>query len=143
MYDRVYEVLSAGRLSGKISKEKFKEIFKDELYEGVAAYAKGHVGSIRKGLNDAEKYSAHGSITYTTDVVDVILCAAANAIKANVGIFQNIGGKAVVIFNYCTKPPTDRNIYLKFDYYPGNPSKNHYSSIVVDNKQNGSTHGQM
>ena len=74
-----------------ISKEKFRENIKDELYEGIAHYANSHVGGIRNFFNDAEQYFAHGSIKYTSDVVDVILCAAANAIKANVGIFQNIG----------------------------------------------------
>ena len=103
-----------------------------ELYEGIAHYANGHVGGIRKFLNDAEQYFAHGSIKYTSDIVDVILCAAANAVKANVGIFQSIGGKALVIFNHCTKTVRDKNIYLIFDYYLGNPSKNHYSLIVVD-----------
>ena len=94
-----------------ISKEKFRENIKDELYEDVAHYANGHVGDIRKLLNDAEQYFAHGSIKYTSDVVDVTLCTAANAIKANVGIFQNIGGKALVIFNHCTKTVTETSTW--------------------------------
>ena len=117
----------------KISKEQLRENIKDELYESVAGYAQGHVGGIRKFLKDAEVYFDNGSETYTSDVVDVILGATANTIKSNVGIFQNIGGKAVVIFQHCNKTSTERTIYLKFDYYPDNPSRNHYSAIVLDN----------
>ena len=84
-------------------------------------------------MKDAEEYSDYGSETYTSDVVDVILGATANTIESNVGIFQNIGGKAVVKFQHCNKTPTERTIYLKFDYYPDNLSRNHYSAIVLDN----------
>lgn len=117
---------------GEIGKEKFRENIKDELYEGIAGYAQGHVGGIRKFLKDVEAYFANAIENYTTDVVDIILGAAANTIKSHVGIFQNIGGKAVVIFQHCNKTPTERTIYLKFDYYPENPGRNHYSSIVLD-----------
>ena len=34
---------------------------------------------------------------YTTDIVGGIVCAAANALQTNFAIFQNIGGKAVII----------------------------------------------
>ena len=119
----------------KIAKEKFRENIKDELYEGIAGYAQGHVGGIRKFFKDVEAHFANAIENYTTDVVDIILGSVANTIKSHVGIFQNIGGKAVVIFQHCNETPKGRTIYLKFDYYPENPGRNHYSSIVLDKTQ--------
>ena len=47
-------------------------------------------------------------------------------------VLQNIGGKAVIIYTNCSKLATNRTIYLKFDYYPGNSQNNHYSAIIED-----------
>ena len=69
---------------------------------------------------------------YGSDIVDVIVCAAANAFETNFVIFQNIRGKAVIIYTNCSKLATNRTIYLNFDYYPGNSQNNHYSAIIED-----------
>ena len=69
---------------------------------------------------------------YGSDIMDVIVCAAANALETNFAIFQNTGGKAVIIYTNCSKLATKRTIYLKFDYYLGNSQNNHYSAIIED-----------
>ena len=69
---------------------------------------------------------------YATDIMDVIVCVAANALETNFAIFQNIGGKAIIIYTNCFKIATNRTIYLKFDYHPGKSGNNHYSVIVED-----------
>ena len=69
---------------------------------------------------------------YGKDIMDVIVCAAANAFEMNFAIYQNIGGKAVIIFTNCSKIETNRTVYLKFDYCPGYNAANHYSAIVED-----------
>ena len=53
---------------------------------------------------------------YGHDIMDVIVCTAANALETNFAIYQNIGGKAVIIFTNCSKiAKKTRTIYLKFD----------------------------
>ena len=64
--------------------------------------------------------------------MDVIVCAAANAFEMNFAIYQNIGGKGVIIFTNCSKIETNRTVYLKFDYCPRYNAANHYSAIVED-----------
>ena len=44
--------------------------------------------------------------------VDVIVCAAANALQTDFAIYQNIGGKAVSIYTNCSKIATNKTIYV-------------------------------
>ena len=69
---------------------------------------------------------------YGHDIMDVIVCAAANALETNFATYQNIGGKAVIIFTNCSKIATNRTIYQKFDYNPEYNDSNQYSAIVED-----------
>ena len=69
---------------------------------------------------------------YGSNIMDVIVCTAANAFETNFAIFQNTGGKAVIIYTNCSKNAKNRTIYLKFDYYPNNNECKHYSAIVED-----------
>ena len=67
---------------------------------------------------------------YGSDIMDVIVCAAANAFETNFSIFKNIGGQTVIIYTNSSKLSSNRTIYLKFDYYLGNSQNNHYSAII-------------
>ena len=104
----------------------------EELYDNMEQYSQFHEGTNRKILQDAEQFFKEPLLMYATDIVDVIVCAAANALETNFAIFQNIGGKAVIIYTNCSKIATNRTIYLKFDYYPGKSGNNHYTAIVDD-----------
>ena len=102
----------------------------EELYYNVGQNSQLHEGTNRKILQDAQQFFKEPLLMYATDIVDGIVCAAANALQTNFAIFQNIGGKAVIIYTNCSKIPTNRTIYLKLDYHPGKNGNNHYTAIV-------------
>ena len=70
----------------------------EEMYDNVGQYSQFHEGTNRKILQDAEQFFQIPLLMYATDIVDVILCAAANALETNFVIFQNLGGIAVIIY---------------------------------------------
>ena len=104
----------------------------EELYDNVGQYSEFHEGTNRKILQDADQLFKDPLLIYATDIVDVIVCAAANALQTNFAIFQNIGGKAVIIYTNCSKIATNRTIYLKFNYHPGKSGNNHCTAMVED-----------
>ena len=70
-------------------------------------------GTNRKILQDAEQFFKEPLLMYATDIVDVIVCAAVNALQTNFAIFQNIGGKAVIIYTNCSKIAKKQNHILE------------------------------
>ena len=82
-------------------------------------------------IKKAELYAQDASKVYTEEIVDINVCATANAIGYNLAIFQNIGGQTIIIFTQCIDKNTSNTLYLKYDYCPGFDSTNHYSAIVI------------
>ena len=85
----------------------------------------------REMLRQAEQYGEKASYVYCSQIVSVIICAAANCLGINLAAFQNIGGKAVIINTLCTKKPSDVMVFLKYNHNVHNPVGNHYSAIVL------------
>ena len=104
----------------------------NEIYNNLGQYTKFHEGTNRQIIQDAEKFFKTPKLMYGKDIMDVIVCAVANAFETNFAIYQNIGGKAVIIFTNCSKIATNRTVYLKFDYHPEHPDSNHYSATIED-----------
>ena len=104
----------------------------NEIYNNLGQYTRFHEGTNREIIQDAEKFFKTPKLMYGKDVMDVIVCAVANTLETNFAIYQNIGGKAVIIFTNCSKIATNRTIYLKFDYHPEDNESNHYSAIIED-----------
>ena len=115
-----------------IPEEEFDSCILNEIYNNLGQYTQFHEGTNRQIIQDAEEFFKHPKLMYGKDIMDVIVCAAANAFEMNFAIYQNIGGKAVIIFTNCSKIETNRTVYLKFDYCPGYNAANHYSAIVED-----------
>ena len=82
-------------------------------------------------LKEAEQYNEKASTVYCGQIVDVIICAAANCLGINLATFQNIGGKAVIINTMCAKKPYEITVFLKYDHDINNPASNYYSTIVL------------
>ena len=82
-------------------------------------------------LRQAEWYGGKASDVYCGQIVDVIICAAANCLGINLAAFQNIGRKAVIINTLCAKKPSDVTVFLKYNHDVHNPVGNHYSAIVL------------
>ena len=59
----------------------------EEMYDNVGQYSQFHEGTNREILQDAEQYFKEPLLMYATDIVDVIVCAAANALETNFAIF--------------------------------------------------------
>ena len=116
----------------EVPEEQVETLILDEIYDNLGQYTEFHEGSNRQIIQDAEQFFKTPQLMYGSDIMDVIVCAAANAFETNFAIFQNIGGKAVIIYTNCSKLATNRTIYLKFDYYLGNSQNNHYSAIIED-----------
>ena len=70
----------------------------EELYDNVGQYSQFHEGTNMKILQNAQQFLKEPLLMYATDIVDIIVCAAANALQTNFAIFQNIRGKAVIIY---------------------------------------------
>ena len=65
-------------------------------------------------LNDAQQYLSMKRNTYTLEVVDVIVCAAANALNLNIKIFQEHKGFLKIIALEPTRTPSPATIYMMF-----------------------------
>ena len=100
----------------------------DEMYNHTDRYVQAYPGGKRAFLQSAEEFFRKGN--YTHDIVDYIVPAAANAFKCNLAAFRNISGLALIIFTNCVAVVTNRTVYLKYDYFPFQPDRNHYSAIV-------------
>ena len=104
----------------------------NEIYNNLGQYTQFHEGTNRQIIQDAEKFFQKPKLMYGCGIMDVIVCTGANALETNFVMYQNIGGKAVIIFTNCSKITTNRTIYLKFDYHPEHNESNHYSAIIED-----------
>ena len=75
----------------------------EELYDHSDQYVNYFYSMKREMLKEAEQYSENASAVYCGQIVDVIICAAANCLGINLAVFQKIGGKAVIINTICAK----------------------------------------
>ena len=116
----------------EIPKDEVDTSISNKIYNNVGQYTNFHEGANRQIIQEAEKFFNNPKFMYGCDIMDVIVCAATNALETNFAIYQNIGGKAVIIFTNCSKIATNRTIYLKFDYDPQHNESNHYSAIIED-----------
>ena len=116
----------------QLPEEKVETSILNEIYNNLGQYTQFHKGTNRQIIQDAEKFFPKPKLIYGCDIMDVIVCTAANALETNFAIYQNIGGKAVIIFTNCSKIATNRTIYLKFDYHPEHNESNQYSAIIED-----------
>ena len=68
----------------------------DHMYENSKYYASFHEdGSARAMLKQAKEFFLRGQ--YILNVADVCVAATANYLRMNLYIFENLGGKAVII----------------------------------------------
>ena len=103
----------------------------EELYDNSNQYINYFHGMKREMLRQSEQCGEKASDVYCGQIVDIIICAAANCLGINLAAFQNIGGKAVIINTLCAKKPSDVTVFLKYDHDVHNPVGNHYSAIMV------------
>ena len=83
------------------------------IWGNIQNSMKGPTGRLYRMLRNSSKKP---KFMYGHDIMDVIVCTAANAFETNFAIYQNIGGKAVIIFTNCSKIAINRN---KQDNLPG------------------------
>ena len=106
-----------------------------ELKDPVNYYADFITQNAADLLNDARWYLSMKRNTYTLEVVDVIVCAAANALNLNIKIFQEQEGFLKIIALEPTRTPSPATIYMMFlrDSKPLLDPRNnnaHYNAIV-------------
>ena len=84
-----------------IDREEISQRIMDEIYINVPRYihfhriTKGKDNTIRSFIQDCEKFLFKKG--YTVDATDVVIAASANALNINLYIYQEIGGKAVIV----------------------------------------------
>ena len=113
------------------AKKKIIDEVLEELYNHSDQYVNYFPNTKREMLKEAEWYNKRASTVYCGQIVDIIICAAANCLGINLAAFQNIGGKAVIINTMCVKKPSEITVFLKYDHDINNPASNHYSAIVL------------
>ena len=76
----------------------------EELYDNVGQYSQFHEGTNRKILQDTEQFFKE-PLMYASDIVDVIVCAAANALQTNLQYFRTLVEKQLlsILFQNCNK----------------------------------------
>ena len=114
----------------KCQKEIIDEVL-EKLYNHSDQYVNYFHNTKREMLKEAEQYNKKASTVYCGQIVDVIICAAANFLGINLAAFQNIREKAVIINTMCAKKPSEITVFLKYDHDINNPASNHYSAIVL------------
>ena len=97
----------------------------EELHDNSDQFVKYFHGTKREMLRQAKQYGEKASNVYCDQIVDVIICAAANCLEINLAVFQNIGGKAVIVNTLCAKKPSNVTVFLKYDHDVLNPITNH------------------
>ena len=102
----------------------------DHMYENSKYYASFHEdGSARAMLKQAEEFLLHGQ--YILNVADVCVAATANYLRMNLYIFENLGGKAVIIQQRSAIEKSTKGLFLWFSRKPtGSCIGNHYDAIV-------------
>ena len=107
----------------KCQKEIIDEVL-EVLYDHSDQYVNYFHGTKREILKEAGQYNEKASAIYCGQIVDVIICGAANCLGINLAAFQNIRGKAVIINTMCVKKPSEITVFLKYDH-------DIYSTIVL------------
>ena len=102
----------------------------DHMYEDSKYYASFHEdGSARAMLKQTEEFLLRGQ--YILNVADVCVAATANYLWMNLYIFENLGGKAVIIQQRSAIEKSTKGLFLRFSRKPtGSFIGNHYDAIV-------------
>ena len=102
----------------------------DHMYENSKYYASFHEdGSARAMLKQAKEFLLRGQ--YILNVADVCVAATANYLWMNLYIFENLGGKAVIIQQRSAIEKSTKGLFLQFSRKPtGSCIGNHYDAIV-------------
>ena len=98
------------------------------MYEHSKYYASFHGdGSTCSMLKQAEEYLLCGK--YIFNIADVCVAATANCLHLNLYIFENLGGKAVIIQKRSAIEKATKGLFLCFTHN-GTGHENHYNAIV-------------
>ena len=106
-----------------------------ELKDSLSIYSDFTTQNPMDSLNDAWRYLSMKRNTYTLEVVDVIVCAAANALNINIKIFQEQEGFLKNLAIEPTRTLSPATVYMLFvrDSKPLLDPRNtnaHYNAIV-------------
>ena len=91
-----------------------------KVYQNNNYYVTFYDGMIYSMLCSLEEYISKG--VFTHQVVDIAVLAAANILRVNLCIYNNVNGKALLIAQPLCLPSTG-DVYLRY-------KKEHYNSIV-------------
>ena len=113
-----------------VQRESLANQVLDHMYKKSKYYASFHEdGSARAMLKQAEEFLLHGQ--YILNVADVCVAANANYLWMNLYIFENLGGKAVIIQQRSAIEKSTKGLFLRFSRKPtGSCIGNHYDAIV-------------
>ena len=102
----------------------------DYIYEHSNYYASFHRdGSTQSMLKQAGEFLLCGK--YILNIADVCGAATANYLHMNLYIFENLGGKAVIIQQRSAIEKATKGLFLHFTHKPnGTGHENHYDAIV-------------
>ena len=100
------------------------------MYEHSNYYASFHRdGSTRSMLKQAEEFLLCGK--YILNIADVCVAATANYLHMNLYIFENLGGKSVIIQQQSAIKKATKGLFLHFTHKPnGTGHENQYNAIV-------------
>ena len=100
------------------------------MHEHSNYYASFHRdGSTWSMLKQAEEFLLCGK--YILNITDVCVAATANYLHMNLYIFDNLGGKAVIIQQRSAIEKATKGLFLRFTCKPnGTGHENHYDAIV-------------
>ena len=102
----------------------------DHMYEHSNYYASFYGdGSTRSMLKQTEEFLLCGK--YILNIAYVCVAATANYLCMNLYIFENLGGKAVIIQQRSAIEKATKGLFLHFTRKPnGTGHENHYNAIV-------------
>ena len=102
----------------------------DHMYENSKYYASFYEdGSARAMLKQVKEFLLCGQ--YILNVADVCVAATANYLRMSLYIFENLGGKAVIIQQRSAIEKSMKGRFLRFSRKPtGSCIGNHYDAIV-------------
>ena len=100
------------------------------MYKHCKDYASFHEdGSAWAMLKQAEEFLLGGM--YILNITDVCVAATANYLCMNLYIFENLGGKVVIIQQRSAIEKATKGLFLPFSHKPsGTGHENHYDAIV-------------
>ena len=112
-----------------------------EVKDSVNYYTDFTTQTSTELLTDAWRYLSMKKNIYTLEVVDVIVCAAANALNINIKIFQEQEGFLKMLAIEPRMTPSPATIYMLFgrDSKPQldpNNTNAHYNAIVTTQSNN-------